>query len=54
MPNDKLAGWTVITKMLLPLVLVCLTIIYAFLKLLCCLICSKKAVKAEEPKSKAE
>jgi len=54
MANDKLAGWIVITRMLLPFVLVCLTIIYAFLKLLCCLICSKKAVKAEEPKSKAE
>jgi len=51
MPNDKLSGWTVITKMLLPVVVVALTLIYAFLKLLCCVCCSKKAVVADKKKA---
>lgn len=43
MPNDKLSGYTVITQMLVPLVLVCLLLIYIVIKLLCCILCRSKA-----------
>lgn len=43
MPNDKLAGYLVITQMLIPLILVCLLLIYIVLKMLCCILCRSKA-----------
>ena len=37
--SDKLAGWIVITRMITPLVILGLTLIYVFFKLLACLFC---------------
>jgi hypothetical protein len=50
--SDKLAGWNVITKMLIPAILVGLTLIWIVLKLLCCILCSK--AKVAENKEKKE
>jgi hypothetical protein len=46
--SDKLVGWTVLTRMLIPTILAALTLIWIVLKLLCCILCSKAKTADKE------
>lgn len=49
--SDKLVGWTVLTRMLIPTILAALTLIWIVLKLLCCILCSKAKTAEKEKKN---